>query len=333
MQPDACTKLFCFKPCAAAGGVDPEGFEAQGHQEICIRPGLWMSMINFASTRPICLEYEKQYPVIDFGFVISGNIRKGIDQTDSNREEGLVRSGISGARLENRQSGTFAIPANRKQQILHLHMTVPLFREMVKQEYKLLPTEMQAVARGASEMEFTNIRPMTPDIQAVVYQLLNASSNALPWSLYLEGKSLELISLHLAALGLDHQRAAVTLLNLNEKKQILRARALLVKDLLTPPTLNDLAAMTGLSVAKLQAGFRQTYGKSVFDYFREYRMQEARILLEKAETNVSETAWQVGYTNVSHFSAAFKKRFGILPKHYLKSGINARARVESDVIG
>jgi AraC-like DNA-binding protein len=47
-------------------------------------------------------------------------------------------------------------------------------------------------------------------------------------------------------------------------------------------------------------------------------MQEARILLEKTETNVSETAWQVGYVNVSHFSAAFKKRFGILPKHYLK---------------
>ena len=86
MQPDAHAKLFCFKPCAAAGGVYPEGFKEQGHQEICIRPGLWMSMINFASTRPICLEYEKQYPVIDFGFVISGNIRKGIGQADSDRE-------------------------------------------------------------------------------------------------------------------------------------------------------------------------------------------------------------------------------------------------------
>ncbi|MDD4273457.1 MAG: helix-turn-helix transcriptional regulator [Desulfobacter postgatei] len=60
-------------------------------------------------------------------------------------------------------------------------------------------------------------------------------------------------------------------------------------------------------------------GKSVFNYFREYRMQKAMQLLDETRTNVSQTAWQVGYTNVSHFSESFRKRFGILPKQYLKN--------------
>ena len=320
MQPAAPQKLFCFKPAPAAGTGNGKSFETHGHQEICIRPGLWMSMINFAATSPICLAYEKQYPVIDFGFVISGNIKKRVEPKNSSREEPLIQSGISGARLENRQSGAFTIPAHTKQQILHLHMTLPFFRGLVKQEYQVLPPELQAIIKGESQVEFTSIRPMTPDIQAVVYQLLNTSSNAFPWSLYLEGKSLELLSLHLAALGIAHQKSkGEGLLNIHEKKKISEARSLLIRDLQAPPTLNHLSATTGLSAAKLQAGFRQAYGKSVFDYFREYRMQEAKRLLGKTETNVSETAWQVGYVNVSHFSAAFKKRFGILPKHYLKT--------------
>ncbi|WP_024335981.1 helix-turn-helix transcriptional regulator [Desulfotignum balticum] len=200
-------------------------------------------------------------------------------------------------------------------------MTLSFFRKVVNREHKILPLELQAVLKGDSQVEFTKFRPMTTDIQVVVYQILNASSNAFPWPLYLEGKSLELLSLYLAALGLDCRQSYGQLLNMAEKEKVSQARTLLINDLQTPPTLNRLCRKTGLNAAKLQAGFRQVYGKSVFDYFREHRMQEAKRILDKAETNVSQTAWQVGYTNVSHFSEAFKKRFGILPKHYLKNRV------------
>jgi len=44
------------------------------------------------------------------------------------------------------------------------------------------------------------------------------------------------------------------------------------------------------------------------------RLEKAFALLEQGEHNVSESAFAVGYTNVSHFSEAFQKRFGILPR-------------------
>ncbi|MGD9824292.1 helix-turn-helix domain-containing protein [Desulfobacter sp.] len=313
-------KLFNFKPSCNTGTDCDNGFQAGGHQEIYIRPGLWMSMINFFSDTPVCLEYEKQYPVIDFGFVISGGIKKQTVHANCGPKQMRVKNGSSGVRVENRQTGMFTIPGAAKQQILHLHMTLPFFRSLVKLGDTVLPLEMQAILKSASQIEFVNIRPMTPDIQTVVYQLLNRSSNAFPWPLYLEGKSLELLCLHLAALGLDHCRSPQgQSLSPDEKQNILKARDLLVADLQSPPSLEKLSKMTCMTPAKLQAGFRQIYGKSVFNYFREYRMQKAMQLLDETRTNVSQTAWHVGYTNVSHFSEAFRKRFGILPKQYLKN--------------
>jgi AraC family transcriptional activator of pyochelin receptor len=50
-------------------------------------------------------------------------------------------------------------------------------------------------------------------------------------------------------------------------------------------------------------------------------MQKARQLFDRAEMNVSQVAWTIGYTNVSQFTKAYKKRFGVLPKHYLKSAL------------
>jgi AraC-like DNA-binding protein len=44
-------------------------------------------------------------------------------------------------------------------------------------------------------------------------------------------------------------------------------------------------------------------------------MQKARSLLLTGQYTVKEVGLQLGYTNLSNFSLAFKKEFGILPSH------------------
>ena len=43
-------------------------------------------------------------------------------------------------------------------------------------------------------------------------------------------------------------------------------------------------------------------------------MEKAYALLPQGRMNVSEVAWEVGYINVSHFGAAFRKQYGVNPK-------------------
>ena len=47
-------------------------------------------------------------------------------------------------------------------------------------------------------------------------------------------------------------------------------------------------------------------------------MNKAAYLLEHSELNVTEVMYATGFINGSHFSKAFKIRYGVSPLHYKK---------------
>lgn len=105
-----------------------------------------------------------------------------------------------------------------------------------------------------------------------------------------------------------------------EKIRLKRARDILLADLAKAPTLAALAADSGLSLIRLKRGFRALFGDSVYELFMRERMHEARRRLCRGEP-VIRVAADLGYTNASHFAAAFRKRFGVNPA-VLKRGRN-----------
>jgi AraC-like DNA-binding protein len=84
-----------------------------------------------------------------------------------------------------------------------------------------------------------------------------------------------------------------------------------------PPTIKELAKLAGLNEYQLKAGFKEIYGNTVYGYLLEHKLDHARMLLDSRKFQVAQVAYQVGYTNPSHFIAAFKKKFGVTPKKYL----------------
>lgn len=73
-----------------------------------------------------------------------------------------------------------------------------------------------------------------------------------------------------------------------------------------------------MSLAKLQRLFKQIFGRTVFNYYQEFRINEAARLLREDRYTVSEVGYLLGFTNLSHFAAVFKKQLGVTPKHYTK---------------
>ncbi|MFT4252986.1 MAG: AraC family transcriptional regulator [Caulobacter sp.] len=101
-------------------------------------------------------------------------------------------------------------------------------------------------------------------------------------------------------------------LSLDDMRRLRRARDMLLADLTQAPTIAMLAAETGLPIMKVKRGFRRLFDESVYGLFQRERMLEARKRLE-AETPVMLVASDLGYTNASHFAAAFRKQFGVAP--------------------
>ena len=60
-------------------------------------------------------------------------------------------------------------------------------------------------------------------------------------------------------------------------------------------------------------------GKSPNTFIREYRLKEALKLLRKNAGNISEIAFETGFSSPSYFTKCFKKKFGLLPADYLNS--------------
>ena len=91
------------------------------------------------------------------------------------------------------------------------------------------------------------------------------------------------------------------------------AREILIRRLDCPPSLQELSQLIRMNDYKMKRLFKQYYGKTIYQYIREERMKKAYVLLQDGQYNVSQAAFTVGYTNISHFSETFKRYYGVSP--------------------
>jgi len=102
--------------------------------------------------------------------------------------------------------------------------------------------------------------------------------------------------------------------------QLRLAEQTLVNNFSEPaPTISELSKLIGMSPSKFKNDFRELFGLPVYQYFQKSRMMHAKELIIKNRISIKQAGTLVGYTNLSHFSAAFKKEFGVLPKQFLDS--------------
>ena len=90
----------------------------------------------------------------------------------------------------------------------------------------------------------------------------------------------------------------------------------LTTDLTHPPSLHALATLAGMSHAKLNRCFNKVYGTSVFDWLRQYKLQQGRYYLDQKHTSITSIAFQCGFSSASHFAHTFKQHFGYSPTEY-----------------
>jgi len=164
--------------------------------------------------------------------------------------------------------------------------------------------------------KFYEERDIPPHLLLVLNQLFQADLSESAAKLYFQAKTLELLSLYFSQKKPDTE--SCPFLNDEEVvRKIKHAKEHLLKYAHTPPSMKELAKEVGLNEYQLKAGFKEIYGNSVFAFLLDYKLDHSRVLLDTQKYQVNEVAFQMGYTNPSHFIAAFKKKFGMTPKKYL----------------
>lgn len=164
--------------------------------------------------------------------------------------------------------------------------------------------------------KFYDEREIPSHLYVLLNQIFTANLSESVAKLYYHGKVMELLALYFSERKPDTENCPF--LNDQETvRKIKHAKEYLLKHMETPPGLKELAKQAGLNEYQLKVGFKEIYGNTVFGYLLDHKLDHARVLLDSAKFQVNEVAYQIGYSNPSHFIASFKKKFGVTPKKYL----------------
>lgn len=160
-------------------------------------------------------------------------------------------------------------------------------------------------------------RPMTSAIRQALIGLREVISSGEQGSAPLVlSKTLEMVwhFTHSGGQDVSAQMPAETLRAVDKAKSILEA------NMENPPDLESLSSQVGMSLSKLKQVFPMACGMPPYAYLRLLRMEKAMRLLRNEGRSVTETALEVGYSNLSHFSKTFVEHFGIKPSQARKTG-------------
>lgn len=83
-------------------------------------------------------------------------------------------------------------------------------------------------------------------------------------------------------------------------------------------SIDELAALSGLSSSHFRLLFKKIIGMTAVQYQNQIRIYKAKDLLLSGDCNVSEAARSVGFEDIYYFSRLFKKLTGASPSYYLK---------------
>jgi AraC family transcriptional regulator, transcriptional activator of the genes for pyochelin and ferripyochelin receptors len=284
-----------------------------------LRPGLILGMGDYQLLEDIDVSFELESSPITLEFSISGNIKQAVDFGKGQNDLWHSKHGHSIITHLPECQGVSKIPAKTHHNSISIHIAPQLLYSFVQEEYNDIPDDLADLISGVIPNVYYQISSTRLPVSTIIQELLNSPFQRSMKRLHFECKTLELILYCLAPLV--HPEATPKKnqgLQASDIERIREARHVLVSSLKSPPSLSELATQVGINKNKLNRGFRQVFGTSVFDYLRISRLEMGRELLKSKHTNVTETAFEVGYSQQSNFTKAFKKHFGTNPIEYLR---------------
>ena len=155
--------------------------------------------------------------------------------------------------------------------------------------------------------------PLTSKMISSLFEILNCSYSGYHKSLFIKAKVIELMALQFEQYEQLPLPDITSSLKEADKEKMHLARKILSENLDKTWSLKDLAHQIGTNEYNLKKYFKEVFGKPVFGYLHDLRMENSMLMLQQPGSKIGEISQKTGYKNPTHFTAAFKKYFGILP--------------------
>lgn len=183
-----------------------------------------------------------------------------------------------------------------------------LLKRFVAQMQLSQPAVLSA-SSGIIDLQLTN----------AINEILNCRYSGGIKKTFLLSKCLEILVLQAESFMHTENPGHIYPKNKTDLERLDFARNYIIEHVDMPPSLRELAKLSGLNEYKLKRGFKEVYNNTVFGYLSNYRLMIAKQKLESDRLSIAELAYELGFSSPQHFSKTFKERFGMSPKAIRKN--------------
>ncbi|WP_459212337.1 helix-turn-helix domain-containing protein [Aquimarina rhabdastrellae] len=270
--------------------------------------GLYIGVIDVHLIDDLCIKGRNKEDILELSFLIEGEqIIKLSDRTT----DVIFESQESYLVYLQDIVGDFCYHKNKPIKEIRIRMD-----EKFMKKHKLKENTYLTNRYALQHLQKEFIKPYCSKTQDILTELLSENYNGLSKRLFLESKVLELL-----ALKMDNATTRREELFRTDHmvKKIYEVESIIASDLTAQFSIIQLSRITGINDFALKKEFKRIFGKTIFEYTTDLRMDKAKKLLKHSTKPIYEISEIVGYKNSTHFTAAFKKKMNLTPKAYRKS--------------
>lgn len=197
-------------------------------------------------------------------------------------------------------------------QLFEVSIKTDFFKKYVSKEDPHIARFTDAIEKQLPSCLTNENLITTSEMIAIIKEITDCEREGIYKEMFIEAKIIQLLLLQLEQLCCNNCPIKCHLKK-SDTAKMYQVRDIILYNLKNPFSLKELAHQVGTNEFTLKKGFKTVFGTTVFGFINDVKMEKAQNLLTKQELTITQVAELVGYKNATHFTTAFKKKYGTLP--------------------
>ena len=229
----------------------------------------------------------------------------------SNHNECLKRGDL-GIYCSSRQDMLITIEKSPKTDIFILFIADFFLKRYLSSSLDEPIDFLYAKMQKECSLEKIDVQPIDALTLYIIEKLFDVSINERMQSIRAEHRVIEFMIHRFKLLDIVDEKILEEDLRLAQ-----RAKAILLENFISPPTIQVLAHLCATNESKLKKIFKHVYQITLHSYVQKLRLEKANYLLKEEPLTIGEIAKKVGYKHQGYFSKLFFKTYGVYPRELI----------------
>ncbi|AQW94702.1 AraC family transcriptional regulator [Elizabethkingia anophelis] len=274
--------------------------------------GVLIKYFNFKLFQSVHFEYKTNMEAVGMHFALDGHLllKEFVLDTpllyDENKQSIIYRNGTEGEVNMEAENINF----------LNIYLTPQFFMKYLPTEIKKFSSFGRDIYHEDSCILGDDVYKINGKTNSIINDIIKCNFSGHFKKMFLKSKIIELLLVQFQQ-QMKFEKKIYTLKEDNVSKMY-DIKDYLIENLYENLSLSQIAKTFGTNINILKTGFKEVFDTSVFKFIHDEKMKIARHIIETRDISISEVAYMMGYNQPQNFTAAFKRKYGILPRRIKK---------------